>query len=117
MIRKPVYYVDVLATEFTETGEIITADVTPPQTVLVPPPSRRIDTRGTHLFSSSTSGEVWAYLPTSNKILAKLYCTRYYNIQLPSVHIPGQVDEPIMITWDGLSVGAKIFYVIRYKLI
>ena len=107
--------VDIANTERTLSGEIDTSTDTSPQTVVTPTSGKKISTRGVFLFSDSTSGEIEARFPSSGKLLAKIYCTRYYNASLPEVKFEGDVDESIQISWSGVSSGAKIFWVIKYK--
>ena len=97
--------------------EIDTSVASPPVTVLTPPSGKRISTRGVYVFSDSTSGEIEMRYKNSGKKIAKIYCTRYYNATLPEVRFDGDPDEPIEITWSGLSVNSKIFYIISYKII
>ncbi len=108
--------VDTLRTESTETGEINTAVETPPKTLLTPPSGKRISTRGVYIFSDSTAGEIEVRFGISNKLVAKIYCSRYYNVTLPEIHLLGLPDEPLIMYWQDLSINAKIFWVIRYKI-
>jgi len=108
--------VDTLRTESTETGEIDTAVESPPKTLLTPPSGKRISTRGVYIFSDSTAGEIEVRFSISNKLVAKVYCSRYYNVTLPEIHMLGLPDEPLVMYWQDLSVNAKIFWVIRYKI-
>jgi len=107
--------VDILATESCVSGEIDTGTATSPVTVLTPSSGKRIDTRNIYLSTDSTSGEIEARFPTSGILLGKLYCAVHTMVTLHLVRFTGAVDEPIEISWSGLSTGAKIFYVIRYK--
>ncbi len=107
--------VDILATESCVSGEIDTGTATSPVTVLTPSSGKRIDTRNIYLSTDSTSGEIEARFPTSGILLGKLYCAVHTMVTLDLVRFTGDVDEPIEISWSGLSTGAKIFYVIRYK--
>ena len=107
--------VDTLATEQCVAGEIDTSTATSPVTVLTPSQGKKIDTRSVYLATDSTSGEVWARFPNSNKLLGKIYCSKFAMVRLDSVHIQGDQDEAVVVEWSGLDGGAKIFYVIRYK--
>jgi len=108
--------VDTLKTEKTETGEINTAEETPPKTLLTPPSGKRISTRGVYVFTNSTSGEIEVRFGISNKLVAKIYCSRYYNVTLPEIHLLGLPDDPLIAYWQDLSAKAKIFWIIRYKI-
>ena len=107
--------VDTLATESSISGEIDTATATSPVTVLTPTSGYKLDTRAVFLYTDSTSGEIEAKFPTSGTLLAKLYCAVHTMVTLSPVHFTGGTNESIQISWSGLSSGAKIFYVIRYK--
>ena len=107
--------VDKASSEKTLSGEIDTSTDTSPQTVVTPASGKKISTRGVFLFSNSTSGEIEARFPSSGKLIGKIYCTKYYNVSLPEVKFEGNVDESIQISWSGVSSGAKIFWVIKYK--
>jgi len=107
--------VDTLATELSESGEIDTSVDTSPKTVLTPSSGKRIDIRSVYLSTNSTAGEVEIKFPTSNKLLGKIYASKFAMVALDSIRITGGVDEPVQVSWSGLDTGAKIFYVIRYK--
>ena len=101
----------------TEIGEIDTGVETSPKTVLTPPSGHFVCIRGIFLFTNSSSGEVSAYFANSNQVIAKIYASRFSQATLPKIHKDGEIDENVIINWDGLSTGAKIFYVILYKFI
>jgi len=107
--------VDTLASELSASGEIDTSTETSPKTVLTPTTGRKLDTRAVFLYTDSTSGTIEAKFPTSNILLGKLYCSVHTMVTLSPVRFTGQTNEPIQISWSGLSTDAKIFYVIRYK--
>jgi len=107
--------VDVMSSESSVSDEIDTSTESSPITVLTPGKGRLISTRGVYIFSDSSAGDVEAKYSNSGKILAKLYCSKFQGLTLPEVRIDGDVDEGIVITWSDVSVGSKIFYVIRYK--
>ena len=98
----------------TRTFEIDTSSKTSPQTLLTPSPGKRLEVRGAFIFSSSTSGEVEVVFPDSNKKVAKIYCSRYYQTQLPKIKIPGNVGEALQSQWTELTNNAKIFIVVNY---
>jgi len=107
--------VDYLGVELSASGEIDTATATSPTTVLTPTSGKKLDTRSVYLSTDSTAGEIEAWFPTSNVLLGKLYCAVQTMVTLQEIHFQGATDEPIEIRWSGLSAGAKIFWVIRYK--
>ena len=107
--------VDTLRTESTETGEIDTSTATSPVEVLTPSTGKKIDTRSVYIATNSTSGEIAAKFKNSGKLLGKIYCSKFAMVRLDSVRVIGEVNEPIVIEWNGLDTGAKIFYVIKYK--
>jgi len=67
------------------------------------------------LATDSTAGEIEAKFPTSNKLLGKIYCSKFTMVTLKDIRITGAANESIQINWSGTDTGAKIFYVIRYK--
>ena len=107
--------VDTLASETCISGEIDTGTSTSPVTVLTPASGYKIDTRSVYLATDSTSGEITASFPTSNKLLGKIYCSKFTMVTLKDIRITGQANESIQISWSGTDTDAKIFYVIRYK--
>ena len=109
--------VDILTSEDTVTGEIDAGDETPPKIILSPPSGKRISTRNVYLGANSDAGEITVRFKNSGKLIGKVYCDHFKQIGLDNVKIDGEKDEPIEITWTGLSTGAKIFYAIRYKII
>jgi len=115
MGRDWVYNVDTLATESAVSGEIDTSTDTSPKVILTPSSGKAISTRGVYIFTDSTSGEISVYYTNSGNIIAKIYCSRYYNVTLPAIRFDGGTDESISISWSGLSTGSKIFYMISYK--
>ena len=112
-----VYLMDIYKLLDTEIDEIDTGALSSPQTILTPPSGHYICVRGVSLFTDSSSGEIAVTFKNSGSLLAKLYPSRYASTTLPKIHKHGQVDEPLELSWDGLSVGSKIFYVILYKFI
>ncbi|RLE62609.1 MAG: hypothetical protein DRJ47_10385 [Thermoprotei archaeon] len=106
--------VDILGSELSVSGEIDTSTETSPATILLPSSGKCLDTRGVYLYSNSTSGEIEAKF-TSGTLLAKLYCSKQTMVSLDKVRFPGTIDEAIVLSWQGLSQGAKIYWVIRYK--
>jgi len=98
----------------TKTFEIDTSTDTSPQTLLTPSSGKKLEIRGVFIFSDSTSGEVEVVFPTSNIKVAKIYCSRYYQTQLPKIKIPGVTDESLQAQWSSLSTNAKIFIVVNY---
>ena len=113
--RVYVAFVDILGAESSASGEIDTSTATPPVVILTPSSGKRISTRGVHIFSNSDAGEIEIRFQNSDVKVAKLYCGKRYHITLPEIHFLGQVDEPLVLDWDNLTSGAKIFYLIRYK--
>jgi len=113
--QKDVLDVDTLRTESTVTGEIDTSAATSPVDVLTPSTGKKIDVRSVYIATDSTAGEVVVKFKNSGKLLGKIYCSKFAVVALGSVHIPGDVDEPVTVEWNGLDTGAKIFYVIKYK--
>ena len=109
--------VDTLESEDTVTDEIDASAETPPKIILTPPSGKRISTRNVYLGANSDAGEITVRFKNTGKIIGKVYCDHFKQIRLDSVKIDGEKDEPIEITWSGLSSGAKIFYAIRYKII
>jgi len=107
--------VDTLATEQTKTDEIDTSTATSPVTVLTPSSGKKIDTRSVYLATNSAAGEITAKFQNSEKLLGKIYCSKFAMVRLDAVRVVGDVNEPVIIEWSGLDTGAKIFYVIRYK--
>jgi len=106
--------VDILGSEISVSGEINTSTVTSPTTILVPSSGKCLDTRGVYLYSNSTSGEIEAKF-SSGTLLAKLYCSKQTMVSLDKVRFPGTINEAIVLSWQGLSQGAKIYWVVRYK--
>ena len=109
--------VDTLGSEDTVTDEINASAETPPKIILTPPNGKRISTRNVYLGAKSDAGEITVRFKNTGKLIGKVYCDHFKQIRLDSVKIDGEKDEPIEITWSGLSSGAKIFYAIRYKII
>jgi len=100
-----------------EADEIDTGAETSPKEVLTPPSGHCICVRGVFLFTTSTSGEIEAYLTDTNMKLAKLYPSKFSVANLPKLHKHSQLNEGVSISWSGLDAGAKIYYVILYKFI
>ena len=109
-------YVDILGSENTVIDEILTGEVSSPQTILTPESDKYISTRNIFLASDSDSGEVECKFKDSNKLIGKIYCAKFKYIQLSNIKIDGNVNEPIIIAWNGLDSNAKIFYALRYKI-
>ena len=107
--------VDTLNTESATSGEIDTSAETSPYTVLTPSSGKKISTRSVYMVTDSTSGEVTMKYQNSGKIIAKIYCSRYYQTSIPRANVLGDTDDPIVIEWSGLSTGAKISYTLGYK--
>ena len=109
--------VDTLGSEDTVTDEIDASAETPPKVILTPPSGKKISTRNVYLGAKSDAGEITVRFKNTGKLIGKVYCDHFKQIGLDNVKIDGEKDEPIEITWSGLSTGAKIFYAIRYKII
>ena len=107
--------VDTLATELSASGEIDTSTETSPVTILTPSSGKRIDTRSVYISTDSTAGEIECWFPTSSILVGKLYCSVHTMVTLSPIRFRGAVDEPLQISWNGLSTGAKIFWCVRYK--
>jgi len=108
--------VDTSSTELTVADEIDTSvSSVSPQTILTPTSGKQLDTRGVFLYTDSTSGEVSAKFANSGSLLAKIYATKFFGVELPDVRFTGAVNESIIVSWTGLSNNSKIFYVIKYK--
>jgi len=107
--------VDVLSSESSVSGEVDTGSESSPVTLLTPSSGRRISTRGVFVATDSTSGEITVKFPTSNILLGKIYCSKFESLAIPEIQFLGDVDESIQMEWTGTSVGAKIFWTIRYK--
>ena len=116
-LTKPEINVDTLATESTVAGEIDTSSATAPVVVLTPPSGKRIDTRGVYLIVDSDSGECWVEFKNGGQVVAKTYLSRRKYIDMPKVRFQGDVNDSLQVNWSGLSTGAKIFYVIAYKIV
>ena len=111
------FNVDILATENTVADEIDTSIASSPVTILTPPPNRCIDSRGAYLSTDADSGKVVMRFRDSGKIIAILYADKFKAITMPQIRVPGEVGEPVIVEWSGLTTGAYIFYSLRYKLI
>ncbi len=107
--------VDTMATESSAVGEIDTSSATSPVVVLTPSSGKAIDTRSVYLATDSTGGEVWAEFKNSEKLIGKIYCSRFTMVALGEIRVTGAADEPIQVVWSGTDSGAKVFYAIRYK--
>jgi len=107
--------VDTLATESAVPIEIDTSAESPPYTILTPSPGKKLDTRGVYIFTDSDSGEITIKFANSGKVIAKAYVSKFRATSLPSVRFTGDTNEPLQVEWSGLSTGAKIFVVVRYK--
>jgi len=108
--------VDILGSENTIIDEILTGEVSSPQTILTPESDKYISTRNIFLASDSDSGEVECKFKNTNKLIGKIYCAKFKYIQLSNIKIDGNIGEPVIITWNGLDSNAKIFYALRYKI-
>jgi len=113
----PLLSVDALTFDSVATGEIDTSTATSPQTVVPAVADKAIEVRGILIETNSTAGVVTASFPTSNITVAKLYADAVKMINIESTKIRGNRGEPLQITWSVLSVGAKIFYIVRYRLV
>lgn len=111
------FNVDVLASEEGVADEIDSGAVSPPVTIVTPPPGKRIDTRAVFIATDSDTGEIVVRFKNSGKIVAKLYCSKWFMMPLSEIRITGDPNDVLEITWSGLSAGAKIFYTVRYKLL
>jgi len=98
-------------------GEVDTPTVTPPVAVVTPPSDKKVSIRSILLETDSTSGEVSVKFGVSGSVIAKLYCSRLAVLNITDVVINGGAGEAVQLTWSGLSSGAKIFYIIMYKLV
>ncbi|MCD6148232.1 hypothetical protein J7J18_02550 [bacterium] len=106
---------DILSTEKTETKEVIT-DTDPGSVDFVKPsPGKRISTRSVAVTVKSNSGEVTIKFKNSGKLLCKLYATRSDRFVHFGINQTGDVDEPVIIEWDGVGTGTKIFALLTYK--
>jgi len=117
ILTSQVVNVDTLATEESVSDLIDTQTQSPPITILEPPPGKRISTRSGYLLSDSSAGTIIIRFKNSQKIIAPLFCSKFYLTLVPRISINGDVDDPIEITWDGLSPGSLIFYALSYKLV
>jgi len=107
--------VDTLASEESATTEIDTATETSPFTLISPSSGKRITTRAAMIQTDSSSGEIAIKFAASDKIIYKIYCSKFYGNPFPSLNIQGDTDEAVVVEWSGLSTGAKIFVALTYK--
>jgi len=107
--------VDELAIETSISREIDTSTETSPYTLLTPSSGKKIETRGIYISTDSSSGEITVKFPTSNIIVAKVYCNKFSDKSLPKVKFIGATDESLQVEWSGLDTGAKIFIVVVYR--
>jgi len=107
--------VDIQATERSKPIYIDTGTATSPATVIVPSPGSAIETRGVYLTSDSSSGTVFARYAITGSIIGVLFCSKFSYQHAERLNVPGDVDEPIIVEWDGLSTHAKIYALITYK--
>jgi len=98
------------------TNIIDTATATSPLTIITPPPGRAIDVRRTYLNTNSTGGEIYVRFKNSGKVISALYPAKFGFAIMPAVRVPGPVNDEVIIEWSGLDAGAKIVYLINYKL-
>ena len=111
------FNVDILSTEGGTADEIDTTTATSPVEIVTPPPHLRIDTRGAYLSTDSDTGRIVMRFRDSGKLIAVLYADKFKILPMPQVRITGNLGDPVIIEWSGLSSDAKIFYSLRYKLI
>jgi len=107
--------VDSVVNKKTISGEIDTSSVTSPVTVLTPSSGKALSIKGWALATTSASGEITIMFANSGKIIGKLYASKTSRAGLIDINIDGNVDEPVVINWNNLDPGAKIFYEITYR--
>ena len=107
--------VDTLATESTVTREIDTSTETSPITLLTPASGKRISTRGVIILTDSSSGEIEMYYENSGVLIFKAYCSKFQGLGAFGLHLRGETNESVLVSWSGLSTGAKIFVALTYK--
>jgi len=98
-------------------GIIDTAVETSPKVIIEAPSNRAIDVRRAYLSSTSTGGEIYIRFERSGKIITALFPAKFTQAILPAIRIPGEVGENVIIEWTGVDTGAKIVYLMNYKLI
>jgi len=107
--------VDTLKTERTVSGLIegITADGY--QDILFPSAGKRIATRGWLIHSDSTAGIIRMFFRDSGKLVGVLFASKQgFNLN-NRANITGYEDEPVRLSWSGLSVNSNLFYQITFK--
>jgi len=113
----PLLSVDPLTYDYTVANEINTGTATSPQTVIPATADRAIEVRGVVISTNSTSGTITVAFSQSGAVI-KYYCSTYTRyIVIDNIKIRGNKNEALQISWSGLSSGALIFYIIKYRLI
>ena len=125
IISQPVdEYGNVLTRPVDLEGELLPAsDVidttgrTPPLTIIKAPPNRVIDVRRAYVSTTATAGEIYIKFKDTGKIITALFPAKFTQSILPAIRIPGNVGEDVIIDWTDDVSGAKIVYLLNYKLI
>jgi len=107
--------VDTLNTESTVTAEVVDGTDTSPYTLLTPSSGKTISTRGYLIHTDSNSGEITLKYQNSGKIIGKLYASVLQQIAVHRLNVLGDVDDPVVVEWTGVTSGAKIFVALTYK--
>jgi len=107
--------VDTLSTERTESGTIegITDDGY--RDIVKPSAGKRISTRGWLLHTDATSGVIKMFFRDSGKLVGVLFASKQGMITNNRANITGYENEPVRVSWSGLSVNSNIFYQITFK--
>lgn len=107
--------VDTLASEDSITAEIDTSTDSSPYTLLIPTSGKKVTTRNVVIQTDSSSGEIEVKFQNSGKKIFKVYCSKFYGNPAMLLNVQGNVNDPVIVVWSGLSTGAKIFVALTYK--
>jgi len=113
----PLLSVDELTYDSVAIREIDTSTATSPQTVIPAQSGKAIEVRGITILTNSTTGSIALSFPASGIIAAKLYADAAKILNVEHTKVRGSKNEALQISWSGLSSGAKIFYMVRYRLL
>ena len=83
--------------------------------IITPSSGKKIEVFGILLHSSANAGYVELKFTTSNKLVAKLYCTRQSQIYNSRMKITGAANEAITLNISGVNSGDTSFILVNYK--
>ncbi len=107
--------VDVLSTESTASDLLRSVATEGEKIIITPSYGKRISSRSWHIQSTSTSGLIALIFPNTGKYIGVLMCARGFWTGNNRCNVYGDVNEPVKLFWEGLSVNSDIFWQVAYK--